>query len=153
MSQYKALLVYESILREFQTRFSDTSQGLETVLESGLGFLMSRLKLINVGIFWWDPQRNSLQMEYTIHGGTLLEGEEEILIEPESPLWKLVRDKKPVVYSVRSPWVAFIPLTQDETFVGAVRIERKTALPLGKVLSSLPRFSSQNASDERDVPF
>jgi diguanylate cyclase (GGDEF)-like protein len=153
VTAFRALLVYESILREFQTHFADTSHGLETVLESGLGFLTARLKLSNVGIFWWDPQRNSLQMEYAIHAGTLLEGEEEILIAPNTPLWSLVRDKKPIVFSSKSPWVAFIPLTEDDNFVGAVRIERKTALPRGKVLASLPRFSTLDSTATRDVPF
>ncbi len=153
MSSFRALLVYESILREFQTRFSDTSRGLESVLESGLGFLTARLKLSNVGIFWWDQQRSSLQMEYAIYDGTLLEGEEEIIIESSSPLWSLVRDKKPIVFSKRRPWVAFIPLTQDGAFVGAVRIERKMALPRGKVLASLPRYTTNESSPVSDVPF
>jgi hypothetical protein len=152
VSELRALLLYETILREFQKSLTDPRFGLEAALESGLGYLTSRLRLINVSLFWWDPLRNCLSMEYAIHAGTLLEGEEEVLIDQDNPLWKLVQERKPVVVSDRRPWVAYLPLTQDDIFVGAVRLERPTPLPRGKILETLPRYGSTVNEVGRDHP-
>src|SRR5258706_5125155 len=125
MTALRALLTYEEILRNFQRNLSDVSGGIESTLESGLGYLMTKLKIINVGLFWWDAQTNKLDMEYAIHAGTLMEGEEEISIDEESPLAALVKEKKPVVISHRKPWIAYIPLCSEDAVVGAIRIERQ----------------------------
>jgi len=150
MTALRALLAYESLLREFQSCLSDSSADLEVTLESGLGFLSSKLKLDSVSFFWWNPNRNCLEMEYAIHAGTLMEGEEEILIEPDSQLRALIRDRKPVVISQRRPWVAFLPIHSDDFLIGAMRIERRTPMPLGKVLLSLPRLAQKG--EERTLP-
>jgi diguanylate cyclase (GGDEF)-like protein len=152
MTAYRALLLYETILREFQKNLADAHQGIEGALESGLGYLTSRLRLTNVGLFWWDPIRNSMVMEYAIHAGALLEGEEEVAVEPDSPLWKLIRERKPIVVSEKRPWIAYLPLTQDDNFVGAVRLERDMPLPRGKILSPLPRFTHPHDEAARDYP-
>src|SRR5258708_7855924 len=124
MSAYKALLAYESLLRHFQHELASSSLDIEGTIENGVGTLMTRLKLENVGLFWWDPQRKVFSMQYVLFEGTLMEGEEEIAVDlqsPHSPLRALVEDCQPVVVSEKKPWVAFIPLRAGPELIGAIR--------------------------------
>ncbi len=153
MTAYRALLLYEELLRKFQNQLGSTHLGVEGAFESGFGYLSSRLKLENAALFWWDPQRNCLSMQYALHDGALMEGEEEIIVDETSPLRPLVEERKPVVVSARQPWVAFIPLHMGVELLGAIRIERAHPLPRGKVLMPLSSLNPKNGSKERIYPF
>lgn len=152
MTAHRALHAYEELLREFQGQMAPTHAGLEETLVSGFGYLMSRLRLENVSLFWWEEDRGCLRMQYALHAETLMEGEEEISVEPESPLWKLVADREPVVLSAGRPWVAYIPLRSSDALIGAVRIERSRPLPLGRVLKKLPALQTQERPSSREYP-
>src|SRR5688572_20745487 len=110
MSSLRALLAYEDLLRRFQNQLANSPLGLEGTLEYGLEYLITRLRLQNVGLFWYDAQRNCLSMQYVLHQGALMEGEEEIIIDTASPLYPLLDERRPVVVSSKKPWAAFIPL-------------------------------------------
>lgn len=153
MSQYRAFLLYEELLRRFQNQLASAQLGVEGAFEAGFGYLSSRLKLENVALFWWDPQRHCLSMQYALHDGALMEGEEEIIVDDTSPLRPLIELRKPVVVSERRPWAAFIPLHVGTEFMGAIRIERAHPLPKGKILSPLPPINPKNGGSLRLYPF
>jgi len=153
MTATRALLIYEDLLRRFQNQMTSTQLGVEGAFESGFGYLSSRLKLENAALFWWDPQRHCLSMQYALHDGALMEGEEEIVIDDASPLRPLVEQRKPVVVSTGRPWAAFVPLHIGVELLGAVRIERTHPLPRGKVLQSLPPLNPQAGPGGRIYPF
>lgn len=152
MSAKRALLVYTDLLRRFQNHLTNAPLGIEGTFEAGFGYLMNRLHLENVGLFWWDPQRRTLSMQYALHAGSLMEGEEEIIVDEESPLQALVQDRYPVVVSSKQPWAAFIPLQAGSDLVGAVRFERCHSLPKGKVLLPLSPWISHSMPRERNFP-
>lgn len=151
MTALLALVTYQELLREFQKQLSAPLR-LEETLEAGLGYLMKRLHLDNVGIFWWDRDRQSLQMQYSLFDGILMEGDEEILIHPTSPLRGLLLEDEPVIVSLRRPWIAYIPIQSGNEFIGAVRLQRQLPLPRGAVLSGLPAIREQRSSNERLYP-
>lgn len=152
MTAFRALLIYEDLLRRFQNQLANSPFGIEGTLELGFGYLASRLKLTNVGLFWWDPQRNSFSMQYVLHQGSLMEGEEEIIVDSQSPLFSLVSERRPVVVSTKKPWVAYIPIQSGVELIGAVRIERKCPLPKGIVTMALPPLMAQNVNRKRSFP-
>jgi len=78
MSKFRALLIYEDLIRGLQRSLSNRGAGLEEALEPAFGYLMSKLHLQNLGLFWWDPAQNCLRLHYTYYAGSMMEGEEEI---------------------------------------------------------------------------
>lgn len=144
MTAYRGLLLYEDILRKFQNQLANSPHGLEGTLELAFTYLASSLKLDNVGLFWWDSQRNCFSMQYVLHEGALLEGEEDIVVDSQSPLKALVYDRRPVVVSSKKPWVAYIPIQSGSELIGAVRFERKVPLPKGLAMMKLPPLLAQN---------
>ncbi|MCG3204691.1 MAG: hypothetical protein KCHDKBKB_01406 [Elusimicrobia bacterium] len=152
MTAYRALLLYEDLLRGFQNHLTSSQLDVEAAFESGFGYLCSRLKLEQASLFWWDPQRRCLSMQYALRAGALMEGEEEIIIDESSPLRFLIEERKPVVVSEKKPWAAFIPLHVGVDFMGAIRIERSHKLPQGKVLSPLPPLHSEKRGIQRKYP-
>lgn len=144
MTALRALLIYEEILRRFQNQLSNSPHGIEGTLELGFSYLASRLKLSNVGLFWWDAQRNCFSMQYVLHEGALMEGEEDIVVDAQSPLQPLVYERRPVVISARKPWVAYIPIQSGAELIGAVRIERNCPLPKGIIMMGLSPLMAQN---------
>lgn len=153
MSDFKELLSYEEILRGFQRSLTNSHIGIEGALESGFGFLASKLQFDNLGLFWWDPEQRCFEMQYGFHQNTLMESEEEIGVEPSSPLWELVIDHHPVIVSESSPWIAYLPLVAQSKVVGAVRVQRAAPLPNGQILSTLPRIAVEESQDARRYPF
>jgi len=151
MSRLNALHAYETLLREFQARMGATHV-LEDVLEDGLGFLMGRLNLQHASLFWWDEETQCLRMQYQLFNGTLMEGEETILIENTSPLCQLVQNREPVVVSKSNPWIAFLPLGSKNEFFGAVRFQRKLPLPRGAALAGLPPLEGPRPDHDRVYP-
>ena len=153
MTALRALLAYEDLLRRFQNQLAHSPLGLEGTLEYGLEYLINRLRLQNVGLFWWDAQRNCLSMQYVLHQGLLMEGEEEIIVDSASPLFPLLNERRPVVVSAKKPWSAFIPLRAGADLIGAVRIERATPLPKGAVMMSLtPVIAQPGQPSKRQYP-
>lgn len=153
MTALSALLAYEDLLRRFQNQLANSPLGLEGTLEYGLEYLINRLRLQNVGLFWWDSQRSCLAMQYVLHQGALMEGEEEIIIDSASPLYPLLDERRPVIVSAKKPWAAFIPLRAGSELIGAVRIERATPLPKGTVMMSLtPIISKPGSASTRRYP-
>jgi diguanylate cyclase (GGDEF)-like protein len=153
MTALRALLAYEDLLRKFQNQLTNSPLGLEGTLEYGLEYLISRLRLRNVSLFWWDPQRNCLSMQYVLHQGALMEGEEEIIVDAGSPLFPLLDERRPVVISKKKPWTAFIPLRSGSDLVGAVRFERQTPFPMGKVMMPLsPMIANPGTQPRRTYP-
>lgn len=142
----RALLAYQDLLRRFQNQLANSPLGLEGTLEYGLEYLITRLRLQNVGLFWWDAQRNCLSMQYVLHQGLLMEGEEEIIVDSASPLFPLLDERRPVIVRAKKPWAAFIPLRAGSELIGAVRIERATPLPKGKVMMSLTPVIAQSGT-------
>jgi diguanylate cyclase (GGDEF)-like protein len=151
MTALHALFTYQELLREFQ-RYLSAPLSLEETLEAGLGYLMKRFHLDNVGIFWWDKDRHCLQMQYSLFDGILMEGEEEILIQPDGPLRALVTGEGPVIVSLRRPWVAYVPIMSGDEFIGAVRLQRQLPLPRGAVLAGLPPVREPRVERERFYP-
>lgn len=149
MTALRALLTYEDLLRRFQNQLANAPLGLEGTLEHGLEYLIGRLRLKNVSLFWWDSQRNSLSMQYVIHEGALMEGEEEIAIDATSPLYPLLNERRPVIVSKKKPWAAFIPLHAGSELIGALRIERATPLPKGSVMMGLTPLVAQPGASRR----
>lgn len=153
MTALRALITYDDLMRRFHHQLLTAPMGVEGALEYGFGFLVHRLRLQNVGLFWWDAQRRSLTMQYTLVEGELMEGEEEIIVDDISPLKDLVNDRKPVIISKKKPWVAFLPLQSGSEFVGALRIERAHPLPKGKILQSMTPILGKKPSADRVFPF
>jgi diguanylate cyclase (GGDEF)-like protein len=151
MTALRALIAYEELLREFQRHLS-APLGFEETLESGLGYLMQRLRLQNVGLFWWDKNRSILQMQYSFQDGALMEGEEEILIEQNGALADLLTGERPVIISSRRPWIAYLPIHSGKKFIGAVRLQRPLPLPKGAVLYGLPSLRTSEETRERVYP-
>ena len=153
MSAYQALILYEDTLRGFQNHLSDGEGDRVTALESGFGYLRSRLRIHSAALYWWNDRKKSLVLQYEFREGTIMEGEEEMRIQPQTPLWALVQEQVPVVISPRKPWVAYMPLCQNNQLIGAVRLERHHRLPNGRVLENLPRFHSKAPRSKKDFPF
>lgn len=151
MTAFRALYLYEELLREFQRRMNMPG-GFEETIETGLGYLMARLKLDHVGVYWWNKSRNCFQMQYALHAGTLMEGEEEIFLEPHGFLWDFTQAAKPIVLSSKKPWVAYLPITAGHELIGAVRFQRHLPLPRGAVLYALPSLRLQEQPTTRDYP-
>ncbi len=137
MSQFRALLVYEELLRCFQNHMTASHLGMEQAFESGFGYLASRLRLEHVSLFWWDPHRHAFTMQYILQDGALMEGEDEIVVDETSALRPLIQERRPVVVSEKKPWAAFLPLQIGTELLGAVRLQRAHPLPKGKVLLPL----------------
>jgi len=152
MTALRALLAYSELLRKFQNHLTVSSLGLEETFEAGFGHLMERLRLDTVGLFWWDPQRHAFSMQYVLHEGALMEGEEEIIVDDQSPLRQLVDEHRPVVVSDKKPWAAFIPLKMGSELTGAVRLQRTLPLSKGKVLRELSSWISQATPHQREYP-
>lgn len=140
MSEIKSLKIYTEIFRMFQGKLAAAPANVEVVLEKAVGWLMRRMRIDTVSLYWWDESSNTLNLEYQLHEGSLLEGEEVIVLEESSVLQSLVLDGEPVVVSERKPWVAFVPLHNGAGLIGALRIERQHPLPRGSVLKDLPSF-------------
>lgn len=141
MSALKALMAYEQLLRNFQNQLTNAPQGVEATFEAAFGYLMQRLKLENVALFWWDPQRHTFVMQYALDEQVLMEGEEEIIVDEKSPLRVLVEEKRAVVVSSKRPWIAFIPIYNGSECAGAIRLQRHHPLPQGRVLKTLSPLS------------
>ncbi|MFN0118554.1 MAG: GGDEF domain-containing protein [Elusimicrobiota bacterium] len=152
MSQFRALTMFESLLRNFQNQLNQSSENIESMFQGGMGYLSDRLNLSSVSIFWWVPQKKTMVMQYILHEGALYEGEEEIIIGQNSLLAPLVFERKPVVISSKRPWVAFIPLQSGAELIGALQIERPHALASGKILGHLPSFYGKRRNGARDFP-
>jgi diguanylate cyclase (GGDEF)-like protein len=142
MIALKALTAYEEVLRRFQNQLTNAPQGMEATFEAAFGFLMDRLKLENVALFWWDPQRHTLSMQYALNEEALMEGEEEIIVDEKSPLRILVEEKRPVIVAHKRPWVAYIPIQNGSEFAGAIRLQRHHPLPQGRVMKKLPPLAA-----------
>ncbi len=152
MSALNALLAYEEVLRRFQNQLTNAPQGVEATFEAAFGFLMHRLKLENVALFWWDPQRHTLAMQYALNEEALMEGEEEIIVDDKSPLRPLVDEKRPVIVAHTRPWVAYIPIQNGSEFAGAIRLQRHHPLPQGRVMKSLSPLAAPINGFERRHP-
>jgi len=152
MKNYRALVIYEKLLRGFQQKMTGPNGELERTLESGFGFLMKELHLTRVSLLWWEPERKSFSVKYAFEQDTLMESEEEIILEGDNPLWNLVREGQPVVVSPRKPWTAYVPLHLHGEIKGAVKFERKIPLPRAALLKSFPRINPGRAST-REYPF
>ncbi len=152
MTAVRALLAYEELLRRFQNQLTSTNLGLEGAFEAGFGYLASRLRLDHAGLFWWDPQRHSMTMQYLLSQGSLMEGEEEIIVDEMSPLRTLVEERRPIVVSQNKPWAAYIPLQVGADLMGAVRLQRSHPLPKGKVLMPLSPIVAPSVSSQRRYP-
>jgi diguanylate cyclase (GGDEF)-like protein len=137
MSLFQALHAFDEFVREIWRRVAN-ARSLEETLELGFGYTMGRFRMQDMALYWWDPEKRSLVMQYLYQGGTLMEGEEEIVVEPGGALWDLMANRKPVVVSPNKPWVAFVPLYDGEKLMGAVRLTRSHPLPRGRVLEALP---------------
>jgi len=145
MSAYRALLVYEELLRKFQSELASDGMDPTSALEAGFSYLIAKLNLQSLSLFWWDKTRSTLVMEYEYREEIFMKGEDELLVNDQSRLWPLIQNKMPVVVSEKNPWVAYIPMWEEDRFCGAIRIQRKRILPRGKVLGPLPRFQSKTA--------
>lgn len=145
MTRYRSLLIYEEILRKFQNQLVNAPNGIEGALEVGFAYLSKQLHLENVGLFWWDAQRSCFSMQYVLHEGSLMEGDEDIVIDAQSPLQSLVVGRRPVIVSHKRPWVAYIPIQSGSELMGAVRLERKIPLPKGLPMMSLPPLLSKES--------
>lgn len=146
MNRAKALAIYVDLLRRFQNELSNSPSDIEGTLEGGLGYLMDRLRLQNACLFWWDSQRQLLSMQYTLQDGLLMEGEEEIQVNPSSALDKLVHSREPVILSIKKPWVAFIPLIAGSEVIGAIRLQRPRPLVRGRAIKELPAYIGSQTS-------
>jgi len=151
MSRLTALHAYATLLREFMGKMQN-SKVLEGILELGLGYLMTRFSLQNVSIFWWDEETQCLRMQYQLFNGTLIEGEETVLVDMASPLQELIQNREPVVVSKTRPWVAFLPLGTKDQFFGAIRLQRKISMPRGAALATLPPYGVSREERERNYP-
>jgi diguanylate cyclase (GGDEF)-like protein len=152
VSATKALMAFEELLRRFQNQLNNAPGGVEATFEAAFGFLMTRLRLENVALFWWDPQRHTLSMQCSLNEGGLMEGEEEVIVDAGSPLRLLVEEKRPVVVANKRPWVAYIPLQNGSEFAGAIRLQRHHPLPQGRVMKTLPPMSAPINGRERRYP-
>lgn len=146
------LHAFSELLREFSRRLKST-RGIEDALESGFGYLMSRFHMDSVALFWWTNETRCLRMQYVFHQGTLMEGEEEILIESHGNLSPLVDQHVPIVVSEKSPWVAYIPLMQNNELIGAIRIQRERPLPRGLALENLPSIDPHKLTRSKEFAF
>ncbi|MCB4756052.1 MAG: sensor domain-containing diguanylate cyclase [Elusimicrobia bacterium] len=151
MIALRALIIYEELLREFLGELS-RAVGLEESLELGLGYLSRRLRLENAALFWWDDSRQALTMQYVFQDDTLMEGEEEILVNASSQLHMLIQELRPVIVSKGTPWLVYLPLTSKGTLIGALRLTRKRPIPRGRVLEKLPPLRAQRRSAIREYP-
>lgn len=152
MMAFRALWRYEEFLREFQNRLDGDHNDFPKAIEQGFGYLLNKLNLSSVALFWWEPRTKRLTMKYAFREGILMEGEEEIEVTPESDLWPMVVEGMPIVVSRTKPWMAYIPVFSNNHLAGAIRVERKHRLPRGKVLKDLPRFIANGHRTRGDHP-
>ncbi len=152
MNKYRALLTYGNFLRGLRKTVAGPDLSLDDALESAFAYLFSNLRLQNVGLLWWDAPQNSLKLQGTFYSGSMMEGEEEIMVTPASPLQDLVRDRVPVIVSPKKPWVAYLPLHTGDRLIGAIRLVRGQALPRGKVLSRMSTLYGSHRPPDRRYP-
>lgn len=115
-------------LYDFHKDLNHHISGEEEMLSRGLKSIGERVKADSISVFLLAPRRRELSLQFTLHGGMLLEMVEEIHLNEGGALWKLLHGRKKL-QSYSSPHaILYVPLLwssgQDETALGVLRFER-----------------------------
>lgn len=96
---------------------------LEEALERSLWQLFYDLSYDRAMIFFFDQEKMVLQTKQMMQLGEVLEGEEEIVLPPDSPLYELIVDRKRDYWYEKQEYALYLPLVNAGRTLGMIRID------------------------------
>ena len=127
MSQKTNSRIRES-LYDFHKELNHHIAGEDEMLSRGLRSIGERVKADRISVFLLAPRRRELSLQFTLHGGLLLEMVEEIHLTEGGALWKLLHGRKKLQSYSTPHALLYVPLRwssgSDETALGVLRFER-----------------------------
>jgi diguanylate cyclase (GGDEF)-like protein len=93
------------------------------LLAHALLYLCDSMKIDRAVVFMFDEHRHALIARQLVDGHDVLPGEEEIALLPDSPLSRLIQDKKRYLILSEPNCMAYIPLRAFGHTFGLLRVE------------------------------